>query len=76
MVALTIALGPRQVLRGAVIMFSGFTPMNMRPEQHQLWVMAESFGARCTTAKADDVTHLVARQGGTEKVDPALHRLC
>ncbi|KAK9799003.1 hypothetical protein WJX73_002493 [Symbiochloris irregularis] len=57
-----------KVLQGTVVMFSGFTPVSMRPEEHHLWIMAESFGARCTSAKADDVTHLVARQGGTEKV--------
>ena len=62
------AMPGRQVLRGVLILFSGVIPLADKPQEHHLWTLAERFGARCTTVKQDDVTHLVAKNTGTEKV--------
>ena len=57
-----------QVLRGVRIVFTRVIPLEQAPHTHPLWRMAESFGARCSTALAPDTTHLVAGASGTDKV--------
>ena len=56
------------MLQGVTILFSGLIPLAAKPQERPLWVRAERFGARCTASKADEVTHVIAKTGGTEKV--------
>lgn len=52
-----------------VILFSGLFPVgDKEPQQQRLWLQAERFGARCVAEKQEDVTHVVGKQSGTEKV--------
>ena len=57
----------KKVLKGVIIVFSSVIPLEQDPKTHELWQMAEAFGAKCSTAVGHGVTHLVAANGGTEK---------
>lgn len=62
---------PDQVLAGVVIVFSRVYPKEHNGEHEQkqkLWVMAERFGALCSTEVHAGVTHVIAAMHGTEKV--------
>ena len=66
------ALGGRQVLAGVRILFSRVIPLEKAPASHPLWLLAEAFGAQCTTEADAGVTHVVAGTRGTQKVFWAL----
>lgn len=58
----------KQVLLGCHIVFSRLIPLDTSPMKHVLWLLAESYGAKCHTHCNENVTHVVAAGGGTEKV--------
>jgi RNA polymerase II C-terminal domain phosphatase-like 3/4 len=61
----------RQVLAGCKIIFSRVFPLGEAdPHRHPLWRTAEQFGAICTLAIDEEVTHVVAISLGTDKVSP------
>lgn len=61
-----------KVLRGVHIVFSHVIRQDMDPKKHELWVMAEAFGAKCSKEMVKGVTtHLVAGDGNTEKASVA-----
>ena len=62
----------RQVLAGVRILFSRVIPLEKAPASHHFWLLAEAFGAQCTTEGDAGVTHVVARTRGTQKVFWAL----
>ena len=64
--------GARQVLAGVRILFSRVIPLEKAPASHPFWLLAEAFGAQCTTEADARVTHVVARARGTQKVFWAL----
>lgn len=57
-----------QVLKGVRVMFSRIIPLDEEASRHALWVMAERFGATCTTHMGSDVTHLITNTQHTLKV--------
>ncbi|KAI8800956.1 hypothetical protein BJ742DRAFT_779771 [Cladochytrium replicatum] len=62
----------RSVLRGCVLAFSGVIPLNTPDHtRHELWRLAEEFGAQCKTELDSQVTHLLAAKDGTGKVNKA-----
>lgn len=61
----------KKILQGVNIVFSRVIPLEVDPKTHELWQMAEAFGAKCSTAVGPGVTHLVAADGGTEKAAAA-----
>jgi len=70
----------RQVLSGLRLLFSHVIPIaeQAHPTRHFAWKLALELGASLATATADDVTHVVAACGGTDKVRwansrPAVH---
>ena len=54
------------------ILFSRVIPLEKAPASHPMWLLAEAFGAQCTTEGDAGVTHVVARTRGTQKVFWAL----
>lgn len=56
------------MLAGARLLFSRVIPLESDPRAHPLWRLAEQFGGACAEAPDERVTHVVAAQGGTEKV--------
>ncbi|KAL5552578.1 hypothetical protein UlMin_039979 [Ulmus minor] len=68
-----LATEQRKILAGCRIVFSRVYPVGeVNPHLHPLWQTAEQFGAVCTTELDDQVTHVVANGGGTDKVNWAL----
>lgn len=66
-----------QVLRGVTIGFTATFPINKGappPHKSELWLWAESFGARCEMELSPRTTHVVAGKPGTEKVHMARRR--
>ncbi|KAI9221447.1 hypothetical protein BC828DRAFT_380947 [Blastocladiella britannica] len=64
----------RTVLAGCVISFSGLIPKTMPEQRSDLWMLAISFGAKCSLVVDAQTTHLVARAFGTDKSKQALAR--
>ncbi|KAG7672111.1 hypothetical protein KSW81_004994 [Nannochloris sp. 'desiccata'] len=59
----------KKVLKGVHLVFSRVIPLEQDPKTHELWRMAEAFGASCSAVMQPGVTtHLVAGDAGTEKV--------
>lgn len=65
---------PPWCLGGVCILFSSVIPQHTKPSSHEYWQRAESMGARCVTEFSAEVTHVVARVPGTEKVYEAQRR--
>ncbi|KAJ3676284.1 hypothetical protein LUZ60_003696 [Juncus effusus] len=57
----------KEILKGCKIIFSGVIPLNDRPQNHQIWKLAEEMGAECCTELDSSVTHVVASLNGTQK---------
>ena len=57
----------RKVLAGLHLVFSRVMPLEQDPQQHPLWVLAQQFGAQCSSQCSDATTHVVANMRGTEK---------
>ena len=55
------------VLESTVLCFSSVFPLNQDPTKNDIWSMAVSFGAECTTELTRAVTHLVTQKKGTKK---------
>jgi hypothetical protein len=51
-----------QVLLDVHIVFSGVIPLGQDPHTHELWIMAQQFGAKCYTEVNQNMTHLVAKK--------------
>ncbi|KZT54677.1 hypothetical protein CALCODRAFT_473029, partial [Calocera cornea HHB12733] len=60
------------VLAGVHLVFSSLIPIDMPPQNTDLWRQALQFGAACYTRVTREVTHVVAAKRGTEKVRQAL----
>ncbi|CAL0308322.1 unnamed protein product [Lupinus luteus] len=68
-----LASEQRKILAGCRIVFSRVFPVGeANPHLHPLWQTAEQFGAVCTNHIDDQVTHVVANNLGTDKVNWAL----
>jgi len=61
----------KRTLLGCHVLFSGVIEHGMDPKRHRSWCMAQAFGATCHTERNPQVTHIVARRGGTEKIKEA-----
>jgi RNA polymerase II C-terminal domain phosphatase-like 3/4 len=62
----------KKVLKGVNIVFSRIIPLEQDPKTHELWKMAEAFGANCSAVmQPGKTTHLVAGDSGTEKASAA-----
>ncbi|KAI9469957.1 MAG: hypothetical protein EXX96DRAFT_612426 [Benjaminiella poitrasii] len=59
------------ILQDCHILFSGVIPLQFRPEDSSIWKIAASFGATCLKELTGKVTHLVAANAGTNKVNTA-----
>lgn len=59
---------------GVHILFSSVIPLDTQPETTEIWRMAHTFGARCSTELNSEVTHVVSAKRGTVKVDAARRR--
>ncbi len=59
---------------GIHIVFSSVIPLDTKPETTEIWRMAHTFGARCSTELNSEVTHVVSAKRGTVKVDAARRR--
>jgi RNA polymerase II C-terminal domain phosphatase-like 3/4 len=57
----------REVLPGCKVAFSQVIPLEVCAEDHRMWKLTEQLGAVCTTDVDETVTHVVARDPGTEK---------
>jgi RNA polymerase II C-terminal domain phosphatase-like 3/4 len=57
----------REVLSGCKVAFSRVIPLEVCAEDHRMWRLTEQLGAVCTTDVDETVTHVVARDPGTEK---------
>jgi len=64
----------RGVLAGVELVFSRVFPMGTEAREHQLWRLAEQFGAKCGTTPGPSTTHVVAVNWGTEKTSWAAER--
>ncbi|MES1918056.1 hypothetical protein MHBO_000081 [Bonamia ostreae] len=62
----------KNVLKNVNVVFSGLFPIDETPEKQSIWKLAKMFGARCSDVIDSSVTHLVARNRATEKVNFAL----
>lgn len=58
----------QKVLAGVHLVFTRVIPLEMEPESHPLWRLAQSFGARCSGSLDASTTHVIAGASGTEKV--------
>ncbi|KAL7418267.1 CTD phosphatase Fcp1 [Cryptotrichosporon argae] len=56
-----------RVLDGCVLVFSAVIPRGQRPEESEIWLAAESYGARVLHMLHPTVTHVVTNARGTEK---------
>ena len=64
-----LAKEQRRVLNGCKLIFSRVFPQGeIQPHLHPLWQLAEQFGAICSMAIDESVTHVVAISLGTDKV--------
>ncbi|KAJ2490634.1 CTD phosphatase Fcp1 [Coemansia sp. RSA 2050] len=73
-VAQLLANNRRQVLSGVTIVFTAAFPINQGappPHKNDLWLWAQSFGARCELEVNERTTHVVAGKPGTEKIHSA-----
>jgi NAD-dependent DNA ligase len=70
-VRMALKLERQKVLEGVHLVFSRVIPLGQDPTTHELWKLAESFGARCSTNLVPGVTHLVAGDAATEKAEAA-----
>lgn len=61
----------KSVLSGCKIVFSGIIPLTEDCHSNQVWIDAENFGAECSQDLNDEITHVVASKGGTDKVNRA-----
>ncbi|GAN04908.1 conserved hypothetical protein [Mucor ambiguus] len=61
----------RNVLKDCTFVFSGVIPLHYRPQDATIWKMATAFGATCLEELTGKVTHLVAANAGTSKVNTA-----
>ncbi|KAK4519428.1 uncharacterized protein ATC70_009663 [Mucor velutinosus] len=61
----------RNVLKDCTLVFSGVIPLHYRPQDATIWKMATAFGATCLEELTGKVTHLVAANAGTSKVNTA-----
>lgn len=64
----------RRVLAGVELVFSRVFPMGSEAREHQLWRLAEQFGAKCGTTPGPSTTHVVAMSWGTKKTAWAAER--
>ncbi|KAI9505277.1 hypothetical protein BX070DRAFT_189002, partial [Coemansia spiralis] len=63
-----------RVLGGVTIVFTAIFRINagaIPPQQSDLWIWAQNFGARCELEVTDRTTHVVAGKPGTEKAHAA-----
>lgn len=60
-----------EVLRGKNLVFSGLVPTQMKLEQSRAYFIAKSLGAEVRSNISKDITHLVAVNAGTYKVNAA-----
>ncbi|XP_064542540.1 RNA polymerase II subunit A C-terminal domain phosphatase [Drosophila montana] len=60
-----------EVLRGQNLVFSGLVPTQMKLEQSRAYFIAKSLGAEVQSNINKDITHLVAVNAGTYKVNAA-----
>lgn len=60
-----------EVLRGQNLVFSGLVPTQMKLEQSRAYFIAKSLGAEVRSNISKDITHLVAVNAGTYKVNAA-----
>ncbi|EDW73914.1 uncharacterized protein Dwil_GK19439 [Drosophila willistoni] len=60
-----------EVLRGQNLVFSGLVPTQMQLEQSRAYFIAKSLGAEVQSNIGKDITHLVAVNAGTYKVNAA-----
>ncbi|KAF8140463.1 hypothetical protein EV363DRAFT_1501642 [Boletus edulis] len=63
-----------KTLNGVHIVFSSVIPLDTKPENTEIWKVAQMFGARCYTELNNLTTHVVAAKQGTVKVDMARKR--
>lgn len=61
----------KSVLSGCKIVFSGIIPLTEDCRTNQVWIDAENFGAICFQDLNEEITHVVASKGGTDKVNRA-----
>lgn len=57
----------KEILSGCRIVFSRVFATTFPADSHQLWRMAEQLGATCSVHLESSVTHIVAKDTGTEK---------
>ncbi|KAI7899351.1 uncharacterized protein BX663DRAFT_521402 [Cokeromyces recurvatus] len=60
-----------EVLKDCFILFSGVIPLHCNAEDSSIWKLATTFGATCLKELTGKVTHLVAANAGTNKVNTA-----
>jgi hypothetical protein len=64
-----------QVLHGCELTFSGIIPINdPKPQNHYLWRLSRSLGAKISMTLTPATTHLVTTQSTTSKVTKAATR--
>ncbi|KAH8261273.1 hypothetical protein KR044_006260 [Drosophila immigrans] len=64
-----------EVLRGQNLVFSGLVPTQMKLEQSRAYFIAKSLGAEVQSNISKEITHLVAVNAGTYKVNAAKKEL-
>lgn len=64
-----------EVLRGQNLVFSGLVPTQMKLEQSRAYFIAKSLGADVQSNISKEITHLVAVNAGTYKVNAAKKEL-
>ena len=62
------------VISGVHVVFSRVFPLNVKPEEQPLWILAENFGANCSSEITSHTTHVVGTSKATAKVREALKR--
>uniref|UniRef100_A0A6B2KYB7 protein-serine/threonine phosphatase n=1 Tax=Arcella intermedia TaxID=1963864 RepID=A0A6B2KYB7_9EUKA len=62
----------RKCLSNCHLLFSGIIENSIDPRTHHIWKQAERFGAVCHTERDPEVTHIVARRAGTQKINDAI----
>jgi RNA polymerase II subunit A-like phosphatase len=60
-----------KVLKGVNILFTHVIPTQQKKESSEIWLLANEFGAKCSESWNKNVTHLVAGDKSTEKVEQA-----
>ncbi|KAK9694899.1 CTD phosphatase Fcp1, variant 2 [Basidiobolus ranarum] len=60
-----------RVLKNTNIVFSSVIPLGYDPTKSDIWCLARSFGAQCSTNLNSQITHIVAGKPGTAKVNHA-----